>query len=169
LRRFLLLSESLVVSALALALLAGFIPQRGRSEEYRARFDHESNAVRKAKILPDLGNAEFKDIEAQAATGDFDVVMKTLQLYRDQVAEAEKALDATGANPAKHSAGFIQLEISVRQSLRRMDDLSFEIPPEHKKSFADIRNQLDQTDQRLIRQLFPRAPAPGAPPAGPHS
>lgn len=168
-RRFLLLTGSLVVSVAALALLAGFIPQHDRSEEYKARFDHESNPVRKAKILPDLGNAEFKDIEAQAATGDFDVVIKTLLLYRDQVAEAEKALDATGANPAKHSAGFIQLEISVRQSLRRMDDLSFQIPADHKKTFSDIRNQLDQTDQRLIRQLFPRAPAPGGTPPGPHS
>ena len=154
--------------AAAVVMAAAFLPQQDRTEEYKARFAHEADPVAKAKLMPKLGNAEFDDIKAQIGAGNFDAALKTLQLYHEQVSESEKLLDATGVNAVKHSAGYRQLEISLRESIRRLADLSFGVPPEQKKAFSDIGEQLDQIDQRLIRELFPRDQPPGRAPA-PHS
>jgi hypothetical protein len=143
-----------------LLLLEGFVPQQDHANEEKAKFDREANPVRKAKLMPQLGNTEFQEMQTQIGEGDFESALKTLELYRDQVADTEKALDATGADPSRHSSGYRQLEISVRQALRRLDDMVFGIPLEDKKSFTDVRDELNQIDQRLIRQLFPGEHSP---------
>ena len=168
-RTFLPAAALSAVSAAILLLLSGFVPQQSASAADKAKFDRESDPVRRAKLLPQLGTAEFQDMRTQISAGNYDAALKIYQLYRDQVVETEKTLDAKDPNPAKHSSGYRQLEISVREALRRSDDLAFEIPPEQKAPFSDVRNQLDQIDQRLIRELFPRDQTPGTAPAAPHS
>lgn len=159
----------LALLPVALLCFAPLLLSQDHTAELKAKFDRESNPVHKAKLMPDLGNGEFQEIQSQAAAGNYDVALKTLTLYRDQVSTTEKGLDATGADPAKHSSGFRQLEISVREALRRLDDLSFSLPMDQKKPFADIRDELELTDQRLLRELFPRDHPPVPSPAAPHS
>jgi hypothetical protein len=80
--------------------------------------------------------------------------------YRDEAALCMKELDAKVADPEKHSGGFKELEISVRQSLRRLDELLVSMTAEEQKPFLEVREDLDRMNRHLVRELFPRQPVP---------
>lgn len=166
--RSLFITGRLATLAIVFVLLAAFLPQQDASREARTKFDRETNPVRRAKMLPQLGNAEFQDIQNDVSAGNIDDALKLLGLYRDQALGTEKALNTSEPDAAKHSSGHRQLEISVREALRHLDDILFSVPVDQKKSFSDIRDQLDQLDTRLMRQLFPRDQQPAGPSAHPN-
>lgn len=157
----------LAILAAAILLSAAFLPQQDAAHDARLKFDHDPNPQHRAKMLPQLGNLEFQDIHNLMSAGNYDEALKTLELYRDQATSTEKGLNASGPDATKHSTGYRQLEISVREALRRIDDLFFGVPADQKKAFSDIRDELDQLDRRLIRQLFPRDQPAGQPSAQP--
>ena len=106
-------------------LVAALLPRpalpQDRAAALRARLAREKSPVQKAKLMPRLGDAEFLQIEGDVAAGRIPEALRGLEQYRDQALELSKELDATGINAEKKPAGFKQLEISLRDSLRRMD------------------------------------------------
>lgn len=128
------------------------------AEGFRAKFAREGDPVRKAKILIPLGDAEFRDIQKEVGADNAQVALTILRQYRDEVQASQKALEATGHDPEKHPNGFKELQISLRESLRRLDNVIGDLSGDEQKPFRDIRQELDQMDRRLIHQLFPRRP-----------
>ncbi len=61
--------------------------------ELQARFDRESNAVRKAKLLEKLGDAQFEVARTAGKAGDHNTVGATLEKYRDNARAALIAMD----------------------------------------------------------------------------
>jgi hypothetical protein len=137
--------------------------------ELRARFDGETDPVRKAKLLGPLGEAEFRDILKDTDTEDFGGALAIFQQYRDEAQACQKALEGKELDPEKHPNGFKQLQISLRQSLRRLSDIIVDLPADEQKPFLDVRRDLEQMDRQLIHELFPRRPqsAPDAQPDAP--
>jgi hypothetical protein len=68
------------------------------------------------------------------------------------------ALEKMGVDAEKHSNGFRQLEISVRESLRELREIMGRVPLEQRESFAALEKDLDALNQKLILELFPRQP-----------
>ena len=128
------------------------------TEAFRAKFTRETNPVRKAKILIQLGDAEFRDIQKDASADDAPGALAILRQYRDEAQASQKALEATGHDPEKHPNGFKELQISLRESLRRLDTVIGDLSGDEQKPFRDIRQELDQMNRQLIHQLFPRRP-----------
>jgi len=148
--------------ALIILLVAGAGLCQGRTDELRARFNQETNPVRKAKLMRDLGEAEFKDIDRDISTGKLSDAASGFERYRDEVRTSEKALDATGTNAEKHSSGFKQLEISLRESIRRLDVIIPTLTADQQTRFLAVRGDLNQISQHLLQELFPHAPAEDA-------
>ncbi|MGH9744698.1 MAG: hypothetical protein ACRD59_01140 [Candidatus Acidiferrales bacterium] len=149
-------------SALLLALAVLFGPVAAQelhtTEQWRARFTREGDPVHKARILVSLGDSEFKD--AQRALAD-DKIPQSLEILKEYLGEAqsvEKALSAKIADPEKHPKGFKELQISLRESLRRMDSIIVGLSADDRTPFQGIRGQLDEMDRHLIQQLFPKQP-----------
>jgi hypothetical protein len=147
-------------AAAALALIAGLWAQQDRLSQVQSRFDHETDAVHKAKLLPDLGNAEFQEVQRQVAAGNLSDAVTALEKYRDAARNCKKELDAKGVDAEKHPAGYKQLEISLRSSLRRIDDLVVGLASDEQKPFLDVRKEIQQMDRHVMQQLFPRQPNP---------
>lgn len=145
-------------TAVALALAASLWLQQDRLAQVQARFEHESDAVHKAKILPDLGDAEFQEMQKQVAAGNLSDAVAALQKYRDAARSCKKELDAKGIDAEKHPAGYKQLEISLRLSLRRIDDVVVGLAADEQKPFLDVRKEIQQLDRHVMQQLFPRQP-----------
>lgn len=143
----------LIAAALSLAQ-----QQPDRLALARSRFDHETDAVHKAKLIVPLGTAEFDQIEKEVIDSDITNALSGVQAYRDQVAICEKALDAKGVDPEKHPAGFKELQISVRESLRRLDNVLVRLSGDDQKPFLAARRSLEEVDHHLIKQLFPLQP-----------
>lgn len=142
----------IVLAALA---LSGTSLGQDRIADLRQRFVQESDPVRKAKKMPQLGEAEFQQIQKDVAGEGFTDALVLLRRYRDEVQSCVQGLDATGANAVKHSSGFRQLQISLRESLRRLDTVIPLIPPEAQSGFIEERANLNEMNKHLIEELFP--------------
>jgi hypothetical protein len=146
--------------ALCLPNFPGAMQTQDPAEAFRAKFTRETDPVRKAKILIPLGDVEFREIQKEVGADNAQGALTILQQYRDEAQASQKALEATGHDPEKHPNGFKELQISLRESLRRLDNVIVDLSGDEQKPFRDIRQELDQIDRRLIHQLFPRRPEP---------
>lgn len=124
----------------------------------QAQFDQEKDPVHKGKILVKLGRAEFDQIETDAANNNLDKAVARLRQYQAQVNSVSKALDATGRNAEKHSAGFLQLQISVRDALLRLNNLLVGLTSDEQKPFVEVRDDLEALNRHLMLELFPSQP-----------
>ena len=155
------------ISALVMAIVvSGAFPQDSIAQ-LRSRFAQESDPVRKAKQLPSLGSAEFGRIQKEAGEGHLADALAVLQSYRDEARSCVKGLDATGVDAEKHSAGFKQLQISLRESLRRLDALLPGMTSDEQGPFLVVRRDLDEMNRHVIEELFPRRAPAGPQPARP--
>ncbi len=143
----------------ALALASPCFSQT-RIEDLRQRLAQESDPVRKAKKMPQLGEAEFQQIQKDVASEQFADALALLRQYRGEVQSCVQGLDATGANAEKHSSGFRQLQISLRESLRRLDAMIPLVSPEAQSGFTETRKALNEMNMHLIDELFPRPKQP---------
>jgi hypothetical protein len=126
--------------------------------EFRARFERDTDPMHRAKMMPQLGEAEFQQIDKDIAAGNLPGALQVAREYRDQVRSCENGLDAKEADPEKHPSGFKQLQISLRQSLRRLDEMLVNMTADEQVPFIELRKDLDQLDRHLIRELFPNQP-----------
>jgi hypothetical protein len=130
--------------------------------QLRARFDKESDPVHKAKLMVPLGTAEFDQIDKQILEQNVNGALDELRAYEGQASSCEKALDARGVDPEKHPAGYKELEISVREALRRLNNVMVSLAEDDQKPFREIRKQLDDLNSDLVKELFPKKPGAGA-------
>jgi hypothetical protein len=130
----------------------------------RARFNAEPDPVRKAKLMPKLGEAEFRDIRKDIDEDRLPDAVAALKQYRDEAQLCENGLDAAKINAEKHPSGFKELQISLRESLRRLNEITRGLSADDQTSFLEVREDLDEMNRHLVQDLFPREPPSVAPP-----
>jgi succinate dehydrogenase flavin-adding protein (antitoxin of CptAB toxin-antitoxin module) len=142
----------------------------------QARFDHENNPVRRAKLLEKLGDAEFDEARRAFKANDLNTVGTVLEKYRDNVRVALEGLKKKRADAQKDSNGYRQLEIHVRRGIREADEIILRVPEEYQPPLQIVRRDLDSMDKELIRMLFhhrdeqpggPKGPEPATSPEHP--
>jgi len=151
---------------LVAALVGGAVTAQDRTAELRARFQNEQDAVRKARLVGQLADSEFRDMHAKIDAGDLEAAAEIAGRVRDEARATKKALDAKNRDVEAHPDGYKQLQISVRESIRRLDDIMVSLAKDDQKPLAEIRAELETLDRELIHQLFPKRPEPkpaGAP------
>ena len=119
-------------------------------------------------LMPQLGDAQFAEIDNDVTQGKLSEALAVLQSYRDAVASCDKALDATGADAEKHPGGFKQLQFSLRDSLRRLDTVVVNMTTDEQAPFLEVRRELSELNLHLMGQLFPHAPPKGDHDSGRH-
>jgi hypothetical protein len=140
------------------SLISAAMQPQNTTEGFRTKFTHENDPVHKARILMQLGDAEFRDIQKEVGSDNAQGALAILQQYRDEAQACQKDLEATGRDPEKHPNGFKELQISLRESLRRLDNIIADLSGDEQESFRGVREDLEQMDLKLIHQLFPRRP-----------
>jgi hypothetical protein len=149
-------------AGVALALMLTAQVQQGRLEEYKARYERESDPVHKAKLVEKLGDYQFNEIRQQVQAGQFDQGLRTLEAYRDECSSTHQSLKATHADAEKKPSGFKELEFSVRENLNRLREVLVDVPKDQQARFLDIRAELEELNRQLIVELFPHQPKPGS-------
>jgi hypothetical protein len=157
------------LAVLLVALVAGALGAQDRTAELRSRFEKETDPVRKAHLVGQLADAEFRDMHEKIDAGDLAAAGEIAGRVRDEAEASKKSLDATKRNVEAHPDGYKQLEIAVRESIRRLDDTMVSLAKDDQKPLADVRKDLDELDRQMIHQLFPKRPeaAPAKPPEKP--
>ena len=122
------------------------------------RFDHESNAVRKAKMLEKLGDAQIEQARRASQANDFTTIGTVMEKYRDNARAAVDALKKAQADAERHTSGFKQLQIHVHKTLREVDDSLVVAPEEYRPPLEIVRRDLAAIDNELLELLFPPHP-----------
>lgn len=162
-----------VTTVLLAATLCELAFGADKLSDLQARFDAETNGVRKAKLLQHLGDAEFDEAARAEKAGDFNTVGVLMEKYRDNVAAASAALQKENPDGERHPGGYKQLEMHVQKGLRELDEYLLEAPDALKPPLELVRQDLLKVDDKLLRILFPthhqgkppQAALPSAPPS----
>ncbi len=141
----------------ALALCAPLAAQDRLAEDL-AKYQHETDPVRKSRALVKLGDDQVELATRQLKISDEVASLHTLEQYRDEVHDLVTALHGTGVDAEKKPAGFKELQISLRGTIRRIDDLILTLNVDKRPFFREVRNDLFMDQNVLIDALFPRKP-----------
>lgn len=136
-------------------------------EQLQSRFDREQNSVSKAKLMQKLGDAQFEVARRAGQQNDNDTVGITMEKYRDNVRAALEALKKQHPDAEKHSNGYRQLEMHLKQGIREAQDSLLAAPAPYKPPLQLVHQDLIAMDDELIRLLFPHRPSdkkPATPP-----
>jgi len=150
--------------AAALSLCCALAAQDRLADEL-ARYQHEPDPVRRTRLLVKLGDEQVDVAKRQLKAGEDEASLHTLEVYRDEVHDTIAALNGTGIDAERKPAGFKELQISLRETIRRIDELIFTLNADKRPFFREVRNDLFTDQNRLIDELFPRKPdrAPAKP------
>ena len=124
--------------------------------DLQARFDRENDAVRRAKLLEKLGDAQFEKTRAAAGANDYSTVGLVFEKYRDNVRVALDALKKRRPDAERHSDGYRQLEVNLRKGIREVDDALLQAPDPYKPPLKLVRQDLGVMDDEVLQLLFPR-------------
>jgi hypothetical protein len=138
-------------------------PLRGQEllGKYEAQYQAETDPVQKAKILAKLGPLKIDQARKRLDADQDEQSLALLEGYRDNVRRAVAALASSGIDPEKHPAGFKELHIGLRETLRRLDDFVVDVPVDKRPWFRAVRADLLDLQNSLLDALFP-AMAPRA-------
>jgi hypothetical protein len=128
---------------------------RDASSELRARFEREVNPVHKAELMQKLGAEEFREIEKDVTNRQFAAAAQMLDQYHAQAEQCSKELDQASIDAVKKPAGFKQLQISVRESIERLDRLIAGMTADEQARFRHDRDDLEELNSHLLEELFP--------------
>jgi hypothetical protein len=150
----------------ALALCAPLAAQDRLAEEL-AKYQHETDPVRKSRALAKLGDEQVDLAKRQLRADDEVASLHTLEQYRDEVHDMVTALNGMGVDAERKPAGFKELQISLRETIRRIDDLILTLSVDKRPFFRAVRNDLFTDQNVLIDELFPRKPERNSPKSDP--
>jgi hypothetical protein len=151
--------------AIALASSAATAQQERSIADLRSHFEQETDPVRKAKLVPQLADAEFREIHEQVDAGNISEAGQIAGQARDEARTSQKALDARGRDAERHPDGYRQLQISVRESLRRINDVLVGLSPDDQGPFLETRKDFEELDRLLLHELFTGSSGTKPPPA----
>jgi hypothetical protein len=123
--------------------------------KFEAQYELERDPVAKAKLLAKSGRLELDQVRADLKTDNEEQALSDLEHYRDEVESSVKGLSSAGLNAEKHPGGFKELQISLRQTLRRVDDVISSLPYDKRPWFQAVRSDLAKSQATLMDDLFP--------------
>ena len=169
------LSRKSFIGFCSFALLAGALfaaVEKEKLADLQARFDKESSSVHKAKLLEKLGGAQFEETRRLEKVGDFNSVGLLWEKFRDNGRATLEALKKQHADAERHSNGYRELEVVLREGIRELDQTLLLAPEEFRPPLQIVRRDLAAMDDEVLRLLFPRRsidlpPTPAAAPPSP--
>ena len=138
------------------ALVAGSLLAQDRTAQLRSRFVKETDPVRKARMVALLADSEFREMHEKIDAGDLAAAAEIAGRVRDEAQASKKLLDAKSRDAEAHPDGYKQLEISVRESMRRLDDIMVSLAKDEQAPLAEVRKDMEELDRQMIHQLFPK-------------
>ena len=166
-RTFLAFS-GIALGMVALGMMAMMVSARVRKEaasgstpslsELQGRFDHEDDAVRKAKLIQKLGDAQFEALHAAEKAEDYNTAGVTLEKYRDNVRAALAGLQKAHPDAERQSNGYRQLQMHLNRGIHEVEEALRAAPDEYKPPLQLVRMDLTGMNDELLLLLFPRQP-----------
>ena len=128
---------------------------RDTEEQLLGRIQGEQNPIKKAKYeikLASLILAEVKDAYAQGHPEEGEKLVARLG---ETLKTSWKLLQDSGRKASKQPDGFRELEISLRETVRSLQDLERDVSYFDRAPLENAGQQLDQMRNEVLQALFP--------------
>jgi hypothetical protein len=149
-----------LAAAVALLALVSQGQDPAKLLQLEQKFREQTDPVHRAKALAKLASGEIRAAQEEIRTGQPDQALSRLDRFRDNARDVYQALQASGINAVKRPAGFQELQIALRESVRRMRDVIFGLSLERRGGFVTVQQDLDRINNQLLQDLFPPPPPP---------
>jgi hypothetical protein len=134
-------------------------PALGREteEQLLERLQREQNPVKKAKYEIKLADLKLQQARAAYQQRDLELGAKLLGALVEHMKSSWKILQESGRQAAKQPQGFKELEISLRQDGRLLDDLRHRLAYLDRDPVERATEELEQIHSQVLEALFPGA------------
>jgi hypothetical protein len=123
--------------------------------ELLSRIQREHNPVKKAKLEVRLANLKLEQAIAAYNRQELDEGAGLLNVYLSEVKQAWQTLEATGHDPVKKPQGFMDLEISLREDLRKLTEARRSTFYTNRGPIDAVRSQVSNLHAKVLSALFP--------------
>jgi hypothetical protein len=128
---------------------------RETEEQLLQRIQAEQNPVKKAKDEIKLARLKLTQVQNAYSQGHFEEGAKHLSALVEAMKSSWKLLQDSGRKASKHSEGFRELDISLRESVRALEDLGRTVSYYDRAPLVDAAQQLDRMRDEVLHALFP--------------
>lgn len=145
-------------------LLTGLAPRAGAATEEerakelqreRAKLQKETDPVDRVKIGVRISDILVEDVGDAVREGNFAEMETQLAAYAETIESAHKALEDSGRNAVKKPSGFKELEIALRQHVRKFEDLSRMLNLQRRVPLEQTKDLAIGIRDKLLKALFP--------------
>ena len=134
------------------------------------RLKTEQNPVRRAKLEIKLGDLKLDEARGAYGKGDVEAGAKLLMTFLGHMKSAWKILQESGRKAPKQPQGFKELDISLREDARSLDDLGRKVAYFDRAPIEQCAKEIEGMRAEVLRALFPAtAPRTSGAPAPPKS
>jgi hypothetical protein len=142
--------------AIGAILLAGLCAMgRETEEQLRQRIESEQNPVKKAKDEIKVARLKFMQAHDAYLQGHTEEGVKILGAFVDTLKTAWKLLESSGRKASKQPEGFRELEISLREHVRSLQDLGQNVSYFDRAPLAKAAEELEGMRVEVLHALFP--------------
>jgi hypothetical protein len=156
--------KQIVIIPLLLLLTGALTPTaRAASDEERAKelqrerakLQKETDPVDRAKIGIKISDILMADVGEAVREGDFDELQMQLTAYSETIETAHRDLLDSGRDAVKKPGGFKELEIALRQHVRKLDELSRMLNLQRRVPIEKTKDLASGIRDKLLKALFP--------------
>jgi len=148
---------SLPVGLTFIGIVLTGTPAMGRDTEQQllARIQSEQNPIKKAKEEIKLANFKLSHIQDAYSQGNIEEGAKLLGTFVEAMKTSWKTLQDSGRIAAKQPQGFRELEISLREDVRALQDLGRTVGYFDRAPLDNAVQELEHMHDEVIKALFP--------------
>ena len=137
-------------------LLAGLCAMgRETEEQLLQRIQSEQNPVKKAKDEIKLARLKLTQVHDAYSQGHIEAGAKLLGTFVDEMKTSWKLLQDSGRKASKQPEGFRELEISLREDVRSLQDLGRTVSYFDRAPLVNAAQELEQMRVEVLHALFP--------------
>ncbi len=120
-----------------------------------ARLANENNPAKKAKIEIRLGTLKLQQAAAAYDKDQMEAGAKLLDSYLSWMKQAWSLLHGSGRDASHRPQGFIDLDIALREDVRKLADLRVHMPLADRTPIERVGVETDSLHTQVLAALFP--------------
>ncbi len=124
-------------------------------EQLRQRIQTEQNPVKKAKDEIKLANLKLSQVQDAYSQGHIEAGANALGTFVDTMKTSWKLLQDSGRKASKQPDGFRELEISLREDVRTLQDLGRTVSYFDRAPLVNAAEELERMRGEVLHALFP--------------
>lgn len=123
-------------------------------QRLRSKLQRETDPIDRAKITAKLGDELLKQMGRRYHDRAYAEGEALLTEYLEAVRSATRGLHESGRDARRKPAGFKQLEVHLRKSQRKLEEIGKQLPPEKREPLQEAQTVVETLRSELLQALM---------------